>query len=508
MTARNAAELLIQAARHNPAAIALRWHGVGWTYGELYERVGKLTDLLLGSLDVATGDRVGVLAAKSPWVVAAGQAVLRADAVCVMLDVRHPIARLTAIIQDCGITTMFVDDAMRRHEDALRAAGVQRLVPLGDLLPGAPARRPAPVRGGTDLALLLYTSGSTGLPKAVGITHENVTAFVDWAAGYFGFRPGERFLSQAHLSFDISTLDIFNGFACGACVVLLDESDVLFPRVVVDTIRQEQITNVYVVSSALASLAGPGGLLEADPGSIRRILYGGEVLPAATLTRIRSWLPDDAGLYNVYGPLETNIATIWPVPTRGELPQPPPIGCPVPSLRVEIRREDGIATPEGEQGEIWIAGPTTSSGYWNRPEQNELRFVERDGVRWYRTGDRGSVNSDGRFDFHGRGDDLVKRRGYRIELGEIETAIAACPGVAECAVVATSPPDGPVEIHAWFVAAQDSSASVPEVRRFLTERVPGYMFPDSLRQLSQLPKTARDKIDRGRLRVLGTRPST
>ncbi|MEU4335671.1 amino acid adenylation domain-containing protein [Micromonospora lupini] len=504
MTAPDAGRYLREAAAASPAATALRHHGTSWSYARLAAEVDRLATGLIED-GCAPGDCVGVLAAKSAWAVAAGQAVMRADAVSVMLDARQPAARLAAICRDCDITTLLGDETLLRHADELRAAGVRRLITLGRAerdTSGPATPPPPPRRGGTDVATLLYTSGSTGLPKAVQITHDNIRQFVAWTLGRFALSTGEVFLSQAHLSFDISTLDIFSGFAVAGTVVLLDEADVIFPRVVVDTIRAERVTNIYVVSSALAALADQGGLLTEPPGPLRRILYGGEVLPAAVLRRVRDWLPPDAGLHNVYGPLESNIATVWSVPAGEKLPDPPPIGRPVPSLRVEIRDPDGAVVPDEQVGEIWVSGPTVSPGYWNRPELTAAKFRHSDGARWYRTGDLGRRGIDGSFSFHGRSDDLVKRRGFRIELGEIEAAILSVAGITECAVVGVSVPDAGIRIHAWFAAGAGSDDPSARIRQVLRHRLPGYMFPDAIAELPTLPKTARDKVDRGRLREL------
>jgi amino acid adenylation domain-containing protein len=510
---RNALEPLLEAAQHYPDAPALHHREETWTYAQLSSVVDRLATGLTERTGFAAGDRVGVLSHKSLHSVAAMQAILRADGVYVMLDARQPPSRLAALCQDCDIKVLFGDETVSHHANELRAVGCDSFILMDTVNPSDlpedfhlarqwpnTRREPNPAgRGGEDLAALLYTSGSTGMPKAVQITHENITSFVEWADDAFEFSSDEVFLNQAHLSFDISTLDLYNAFHAGASVVLLDETDAIFPRAVTSLLQERKITNIYMVSSALASLMDRGGLLDTEPTTIRRILYGGEVLPRPALARLRSWLPPKVPLLNVYGPIETNICSIWSVLGRDTPPDPTAIGYPVSPLDMNVRRVDGTACAPGEVGEIWVTGPTVSPGYWRRPELDAAKFVTEGRTRWYRTGDLGAVDATGVFSFHGRADHLVKRRGYRIELGEIEAAIFGHPNIAECVVVSTEAQVGTVEIHAWCSARVGAQTSPTEIRGHLADRIPGYMMPDAIHLLDVLPRTRRDKIDRSAL---------
>ncbi|MFF3404373.1 amino acid adenylation domain-containing protein [Streptomyces sp. NPDC002659] len=513
----NSLNILREAAQQWPHAPALHHREVTWSYAQLWRAVDRLAAGIAACASFAPGDRVGVLSYKTPHSVAAMQSVLYAGGVYVMLDARQPASRLAAICRDAGIKLLLGDETMARHVGELREAGCVAFVLLdGDDMSGFPddfvdaarwldadterglVRHPD---GGNDLAALLYTSGSTGVPKAVRITHENIVSFVEWADDYFRFSSDEVFLSQAHLSFDISTLDLYSAFRVGAAVVLLDEADAIFPRAVVSLLGDRKITNVYMVASALVALMDQGGLIAQEFPSLRRILYGGEVLPGSALRRLRSWLPPDVELFNVYGPIESNICTVWPVPAGAPVPDPAPIGYTVETLDLSVRYIDGTACVPGEVGEIWVSGPTVSPGYWQRPELDSAKFETEGDTRWYRTGDLGARDAEGLFSFHGRGDHLVKRRGFRIELGEIETATTHHPNIAECAVVSTEQRPGIVEIHAWCSAREGASLSPGEIRTHLAERIPGYMMPDSINLLHVLPKSGRDKIDRTALRA-------
>lgn len=504
----SAAAYLQRTARQYPRLAALHHQGATWTYAELDRLATALATGLLSRTFLTPGERVGILSWKSPQAVAAMQAVLRADGAYVVLDARQPVHRLAEICRDCDIRVLMGDDTVARNAGTFREAGCSELVLLEP--GGSPAAgfhhltdwqtlapiNPSEWRGGDNLAAVLYTSGSTGVPKGVQITHANLTSFVEWAGEQFRFDQDDVFLNHAHLSFDLPVLDLYNAFRAGGSVILLDESDAAFPRAVVSAIVKHRATNLYMVPSALTALMNQGALLDTPPQdlALRRILYAGEAFPVPALRTLRGHLPAQVDLVNLYGPIESNVCTAWPVPAGVTLGDDTPIGAAVGDLRVSVRREDGDECDPGETGEIWVAGPTVSPGYWRRSDLDADKFQHADGVRWYRTGDLGLRGDGGELRFRGRADSLIKRRGFRIELGDIESTLARHPNVLECAVVSRDTSQGP-EIHAWYTTS-DPALTGDGIRAFLAQSIPSYMIPDSVRRTSSLPKTQRDKIDR------------
>ena len=355
-------------------------------------------------------------------------------------------------------------------------------------------------RGGDDLAYILYTSGSTGQPKGVMLSHENALTFVRWAADHFGFDETDRILNHTPLTFDLPVSDLYNGFAARAVVVLVPETDALFAAATVRTIRDERITSMLLVPSAYVALMNRGGLLSIDPAPLRRLLYSGEAFAVAQLRRLRGWAKDQH-VCNLYGPIETNCCTHHCVRELPEDVSSVPIGREIDNVRITIRDELGRASPAGEEGEITIAGGCVTLGYWGDEERTRERRVLLDGEVHYLTGDRGARDPDGTLRFLGRRDTMVKSRGYRIELAEVEHALSTHPGVVEAAVVAVPDPELGNVLFGWFVPA--SSAATPAaVSEHAARSLPGYMLPRALFTLEALPKTASGKISRRQLAAL------
>jgi acyl-coenzyme A synthetase/AMP-(fatty) acid ligase len=352
-------------------------------------------------------------------------------------------------------------------------------------------------RGGDDLAYVLYTSGSTGQPKGVMLSHENALTFVRWAARHFDFDDTDRILCHTPLTFDLPVCDLYNGFWARASVVLIPETDALFPVATVRTIERERITSVLAVPSSYVALIKRGGLLSADARPIRRLMYSGEPFPVPQLRALRAWASTQH-ICNLYGPIETNCCTYHCI---GELPpdvRSVPLGQAIDNVRITIRGDDGRELGPGQEGEISIAGGCVMQGYWGDDVLTHARRTCLDGAVQYATGDRGWRDADGVLHFAGRRDRMVKSRGYRIELEEVEHAIASHPGVVEAAVAAIPDVELGHILYAWFVP-DSSSVTTDHVMDFVAKSLPGYMLPRAMFVLDELPKTGSGKISRRRL---------
>ena len=482
------------------------------TYAELDATANRLARLLAAE-GVQPGDRVALFLEKSPETVAAIYAILKAGATYVPLDEQAPAARLAYIMGDAGVRLMVSAAARARDWAALKDAGApfETVVVAGEPVQGQSldvrlvdwsaleAHEPEPLAvdvDADDLAYVLYTSGSTGEPKGVMLSHRNCLAFVEWAAELVDVRPEDRLSSHAPFHFDLSTFDLFGAAVAGATVVLVPREQSVFPVELARFIRDAEITVWYSVPSILTLLTLRGGIGDPPPETLRTIVFAGEVFPTKYLAQLMDLLPD-VRFYNWFGPTETNVCTWYEVPRpASELPDDLPIGRAIGGVTAIVADEEGHEVADGETGELLIRGPTVMHGYLGKPEQTERVLDESGDDRLYRTGDLVAYDENGYLRFLGRRDAQIKSRGYRIELGEIERAIYAHESVTECAVVAV--PDDVVtnRLKAYVVA---NGLTDTELTGFCRARLPRYMVPDEIEFRDDLPKSSTGKIDRRKL---------
>jgi amino acid adenylation domain-containing protein len=510
--------LLRESAARHPDRPAVVDGERSLTYAELDARSNQLAHLLREH-GVGHGDRVGLYLDKSLESVVGIYGILKLGGTYVPLDPAAPPARLATIAANADLRCLITGAEKAEHWPQLVAegapletliapaaaageveapAGVRLLA--GDALDAQPEAPPADVpRSEHDLAYILYTSGSTGVPKGVMLSHENALAFVDWAVDEFEVTAEDRLSSHAPLHFDLSVFDLFAAVEVGAAVVLVPGQLSLFPVEQARWIRDNGITVWYSVPSILTLLVLRGKLAEAELRSLRTILFAGEVFPTKYLHALMQLLPH-VRFANLFGPTETNVNTWYEVPRwDGEPPASIPIGKPVRDVEIFAVAEDGSILEPGETGEMYVRGPTVMQGYWGDPERTAATLFRGWGpgsspYPTYKTGDLAYVDENGDWIFLGRRDSQIKSRGYRIELGDIEAALHQHPAVEECAVVPI--PDELVtnRIKAFVVAREPVGEDA--LVSFVCERVPRYMAPELFEFRESLPRSSTGKVDR------------
>ncbi len=501
--------------------------GRRWTYAELARSADRLATRL-ARWGVARGDRVGVFLPKGFEAVASLHGILRAGAAYVPVDPQGPTIRGAGILADAGVKAVVVldefaadlrahwpesgpqprfvvvqgsDDEANSGTPATKARGpidARWESVMADLAPSplSPATEP------DDLAYILYTSGSTGVPKGVMLSHRAAFAFLDWCSATFDLNPSDRFASHAPFHFDLSIFDLFASCRVGATLALIGEGTGKDPARLAKFLRDSRVSVWYSAPSILRMLVERGGVDRPDFPAPRLVLFAGEVFPIDPLRKLRAAWPD-ADLWNLYGPTETNVCTAQQVPRiiPPDADEPYPIGSACSFGLARVVDEHGREVPPGSAGELIINGPSVMLGYWGRPDLTSRAFFLDDGGAWYRTGDLVSDLGGGTYRFHGRRDRMVKKRGYRIELGEVEAALYRLETVDRAAAVARVGEDG-VTITVFVAMKPGTKGSIIALKRHCTRHLPPYMVPDEVQFLSNLPTTSTDKVDYQGLKTL------
>ena len=468
------------------------------TYRELNMRANRLAHYLR-TQGAAPETAVGLCLGRSVDLVIALLGILKSGAAYLPLDSTLPDERLQFMVKESGAVICVTSAAL-----------VHRFTDAGVPVVRVDADRPAidgmsdanPTRKGTaeDLAYVMFTSGSTGRPKGVAMPHRPLVNLLSWHSRHLRLSQPARTLQFAPVSFDVSFQDIVATWCTGGTVIMIGDVARRDPVALRQFVEQHAIERLYLPAAALNSLAQAHAASPRPLGRLRDIIAAGEALHVTPEIRRLAADAPVCHLHNHYGPTEAHVVTAHELDGPAETwPAAVPIGRPLSNVHIEILNDDRQRVAGEMAGELYIGGDCLARGYRGRPDLTAERFVGdpfRPGSRLYRTGDRGRWRPDGTLEFLGRLDDQVKLSGYRVEPGEIETVMAECPGVGQAVVLVREDRPDDKRLVGYYVASAAGAVTPGALQAQLRQRLPRYMVPSALVELTAFPLSPNGKVDR------------
>ncbi|MFJ9109275.1 amino acid adenylation domain-containing protein [Streptomyces sp. NPDC102283] len=492
-------QLFEEQVLRTPDAAALESGADTLTYAELDALAERLA-ADLSQRGIGTDDLVGLCAEPSLELMVGILGIIKAGAGYVPLDPIAPADRMAFVVADSGMTVVLTTPALREQLPATVAVGVTLVTvdakaPGQDVAAWEPRRRPSAEVDSSQLAYLMYTSGTTGRPKGVGLPHRAITPWIQWAQDVRPIGPGIRVVHNLFYHFDWSVEQMFHALTSGAALVMLPSEIRADPAATARFINDRTINMLYLTPTQMRGIADTGISMP----SLRHLSMGGENLDAELVARTRKVVSSDCEIWNEYGPTETAGVAV-----SGRMDDEPrertsmPLGELTANATCSVVDRWGNPQPIGVPGELWIGGDGVARGYRNLPGLTAERFTadpSNPGHRLYRTGDLVRWLPNGEMQFLGRIDSQVKIRGVRVELEEIESVLRGHPDVANAVVVLE--PDQ--RLVAYVEPAPGASADEASVRSYLAPKLPIVMQPSVFVVMASIPSAATGKVDRSRL---------
>ncbi|MEW5983048.1 MAG: non-ribosomal peptide synthase/polyketide synthase [Acidobacteriota bacterium] len=440
---------------------------------------------------------IGVSLDRSTDLLVAVLAILKAGSPYVPLDPTYPAERLAMMCAASGAPLVVTRDWLANEQAAIARCSSANLEHVVEP---------------DHLAYVLYTSGSTGAPKGVGLCHRALSNLLLWQAAHSAAAVGTKTLQFTSLSFDVSFQETFATWCTGGRLVQIADDLRRDGRELLRVLAEERVERLFLPFVALQQLAVSAQETGTVPVTLREVITAGEQLQISpALVWLFTQLPD-CRLHNHYGPSETHVVTAYPLAgPPADWPALPPIGRPIANTHVVVLEEHGDVAPVGVPGDLYAGGACLARGYWRQPDLTAERFVPcpvtlqssaggsaggEGGTRLYRTGDRARYLADGNIEFLGRRDQQVKIRGFRVEPGEIEAVLSTHPDVQEAVVAAHATAAGFTRLVAYVVPAAGRTLTTEHVRQFAKSTLPEYMVPAVILPLARLPLTPSGKVNR------------
>lgn len=497
-------DLLERSAAGKPGNPAVRAGGHSISYRDLHGRSSYLASQLREN-GCKPGDKIALLLDKSIEAIMAIFGILKSGAAYIPLDSDSPVNRLEYIARNINTRVIITNPKNQPAADQI-ASGIKqvKILFIDSLLKeytGNPGQPADPGCSENDTAFILYTSGSTGVPKGVEISHRNALSFINWAHNYFRVNSKDVFSSHAPFHFDLSVFDLFVSIKAGAEICLIPKVLSSFPLSLADFIEKNRITIWYSVPGVLVNLVLNVKEFKTKLQSIRKLIYAGENFPVKYLKNIISQL-SKTEFYNLYGPTETNVITYYKIRRNSQyLHSHIPLGCPCPYAEIKVVDQQGNQVKPGQKGELIVKSASLMQGYANNEKATAqvikiLDFSNTGGEKYYFTGDIVKVLGNNFFQLAGRKDNMVKIKGFRIELEEIESILIKHGQVKECLVRVIKNNDRrDNELEALIVPHREIHKR--DIISFLKSRLPIYMIPNQIHFYPEFKKNNRGKIDRG-----------
>jgi D-alanine--poly(phosphoribitol) ligase subunit 1 len=486
--------------------VALRCREGGVTYRDL-DAVANRVVTMMAVNDVHRGDVVAIINTKEPESYAAMIACLKIGAAYTNLDIDNPIARSEAILKQCRPKLILYDSPLSSEFKGMaerRGITTLSLKKAADDDAKGLESDVAPIVSGSRIAYIMFTSGSTGIPKGVAITHQNVLSFINWSVNRYLITSKDIFANISPMYFDNSVFDFYTSLFSGASLFPVKKDLLSKPKELLAAIDQAGCTIWFSVPSMLIYLMTMKALTRSSFRSVRIITFGGEGFPKKELKRLYDLYGDRTEFINVYGPTEgTCICSSYTITGKvfDSMEGLASLGPINPNFEYLILDE---SQRPSDRGELCILGPNIGAGYYNDPRRTSEVFSTCFdhgfcGTPMYRTGDL-VYEINGLLYFSGRKDNQIKHMGYRIELEEVELALSQVTGVNQAAVIYDRVSDAYGKIIAFIACDKDLSPN--DVREELSKKIPVYMLPNVIRSFRVLPKNPNGKVDKEELRRL------